>query len=114
MFSVVTQFLFRTLLFMTREDDNLEHAAQEQEKRRMTTISFEFPQGLKSSATMFQVAVRQPGTTNLIDSSTRPPIGTPSITTRSPGLISGLRQQNAAPVHQVTLHLNPDFGTVRP
>jgi hypothetical protein len=49
-------------------------------------ISFEFPQSLKNSATMFQATVRQPATTYLIDGSTRPPIGIPSTTTRSSGL----------------------------
>jgi hypothetical protein len=80
-FSVGTQFLFRTLLFTTREDDELEHPTQEQEERRTTMIGFEFPQGLKSSVTTFQVVVRQPATTNLIDSLARPPIGTLSMTT---------------------------------
>jgi hypothetical protein len=37
------QFLFETLPFTVGEDNNLEHQAQEQEERRMTTISFEFP-----------------------------------------------------------------------
>jgi hypothetical protein len=35
---------------------------------------------------MFQAAVRQPATTNLIDGPARPPIETPSTTTRSSGL----------------------------
>jgi hypothetical protein len=49
------------------EDDELEHPTQEQEERRTTTIDFEFYRGLKNSATMFQVAVRQSATTNPID-----------------------------------------------
>jgi hypothetical protein len=47
------QFLFEMLPFTVGEDDDLEHLAQEQEERRMMTINFEFPQGLKNSATMF-------------------------------------------------------------
>jgi hypothetical protein len=113
-FSVGTQFLFGTLPFTIREDDELEHPAQEQEERHMTMIGFEFPRGLKSSATTFQATVRKPATTNAIDSPTRPQIGTPSITTRSPGSIPGLRQQNVAPLNKVALHLNPDFSTVQP
>jgi hypothetical protein len=80
------RFLFGTLPFMAGDDDDLEHPAQEQEERRMTMIDFKFPQGLKNSATTFQVAVRQPAMTNLIDSLTRLPIGIPSMTTRSLGL----------------------------
>jgi hypothetical protein len=49
----------------------------------MTTVDFEFPRSLKNSATTFQAAVRQLATTDLIDSPTRPPIGTPSMTTGS-------------------------------
>ena len=58
-FSTAMQFLFGTLLFMAREDDDLVHPTQEQEERRTTTIDFEFPRGLKSSATTFQAAVRR-------------------------------------------------------
>jgi hypothetical protein len=47
------QFLFKMLPFTAGEDDDLEHLAQEQEERHMMTIDFEFPQGLKNSATMF-------------------------------------------------------------
>jgi hypothetical protein len=60
------------------EDDDLEHPAEEQEERCTTTIGYEFPRGLKNSATTFQAAVRQPATTNSIE--------TPSTTTRSSGL----------------------------
>jgi hypothetical protein len=52
------QFMFEMLLFTVGEDDDLEHPAQEQEERRTTTIGFEFPRGLKNSATTFQAAVR--------------------------------------------------------
>jgi hypothetical protein len=61
------QFLFRMSSFTAAHDDDLEHPTYEQEARRTTTIDFEFPWSLKNSATMFQVAVRQPGTTDLID-----------------------------------------------
>jgi hypothetical protein len=136
------RFLFETLPFTTGEDDDLEHSTREQEERRMMMISFEFPWGPNNSATTFQ----QPATTNPIDGTTRPPIRTPSTTTRSSGLALGeirtmkhkesvwsdvairkqsilpastqrsigLRRQNVAPHHQVALHLNPDFSTVRP
>jgi hypothetical protein len=67
-------------------DDDLEHPAHEQEVRCMMTIGFEFPRSLKNSATTFQAVVRQPAMTDLIDGSTRPPIGTSSMTTRSSGL----------------------------
>jgi hypothetical protein len=67
-------------------DDNLEHPAHEQEAWHMMMIGFEFPRSLKNSATMFQVAIRQPTTTDPIDGPTRPPIGTSSTTTRSSGL----------------------------
>jgi hypothetical protein len=67
-------------------DDDLEHAAYEQEVRRTMTIGFEFPRSLKNSVTTFQVAVRQPGTTDPIDSPTRSPIETSLTTTRSSGL----------------------------
>jgi hypothetical protein len=80
------RFLFGTLSFMAGEDDDIEHPAQEQEEWRTTTISFEFHQGLKNSATTFQAAVRQSTMTNPIDGPARPPIGTPSTTTRSSGL----------------------------
>jgi hypothetical protein len=69
-------------------DDDLEHLAHDQEARRTTTIGFEFPQSLQNPATTFQAAVRQPATTDLIDGSTRPPIRTSSMTTRSSGLAS--------------------------
>jgi hypothetical protein len=59
---------------------------KEQEERRMTTIGFEFHQGLKNSVTTFQAAIKQPATTNLIDGPAQPPIETPSMTTRSSGL----------------------------
>jgi hypothetical protein len=74
------------LTFTAEEDDDLEHPTQEQEERRTTTIGFEFPRGLKNSATMFQAVVRQPAMTDPIDSPTRPPIGIPLTTTRSSGL----------------------------
>jgi hypothetical protein len=66
--------------------DDLEHPAQEQEEWRTTTIGFKFLRGLKNSVTTFQVAVRQTAVTNLIDSLTRLPIWSPSMTTRSSGL----------------------------
>jgi hypothetical protein len=50
------------------------------------TIGFEFPRSLKNSTITFQAAVRQPATTDPIDGSTRPPIGTSSTTTQSSGL----------------------------
>jgi hypothetical protein len=73
------RFLFGTLSFTAEEDDDLEHPAQEQEddlehptqeeeERRTTTIDFEFPLGLKNSATTFQAAVKRLATTNPIDS----------------------------------------------
>jgi hypothetical protein len=61
------QFRFGTLPLTTEEDSDLEHPAQEQEERHTTTIAFEFPRGLKNSATTFQAAVKQPATTDLID-----------------------------------------------
>jgi hypothetical protein len=64
------RFLFGMLTFTAEEDDDLEHPTQEQEERRTTTIGFEFPQGLKNSATTFQAVVRQPATTDPIDSLT--------------------------------------------
>jgi hypothetical protein len=67
-FSTDMQFLVRTLLFTVREDDDLEHLAQEQEEQRTMTIDFEFHQGLKNSMTTFQATIRQPTTTNPIDS----------------------------------------------
>jgi hypothetical protein len=67
-------------------DDDLEHPAHEQEVQRTTTIGFEFPRSLKNSTTMFQVAVRQPATTDPIDDPTQPPIATSSTTTQSSGL----------------------------
>jgi hypothetical protein len=42
------QFPSGTWSFMAVEDDDLERSTQEQEEQRMTTIGFEFPQGLKS------------------------------------------------------------------
>jgi hypothetical protein len=60
------RFMFKTLSFMVEEDDNLEHPTQELEERHTMTIDFDFPRGLKNSATTFQVAVRQPATTNPI------------------------------------------------
>jgi hypothetical protein len=62
------RFLFKTLSFTVEEEDDLEHPAQEQEERRTMMIGFEFPRGLKNSAIAFQAAVRQPTTTNSIDS----------------------------------------------
>jgi hypothetical protein len=62
------RFLFRTLSFTAGEDNDLEHLTQEQEERRMMTIGFKFHRGLKNSAIIFQAAVRQPATINLIDS----------------------------------------------
>jgi hypothetical protein len=62
------RFMFETLSFMVEEDDNLEHPTQELEERRTMTIGFDFSRGLKNSATIFQVAVRQPATTNPITS----------------------------------------------
>jgi hypothetical protein len=67
-------------------DNDLEHMTHEQKARRTTTIGFEFPQSLKNSATTFQAAIRQPGTTDPIDGLTRPSIGTSSMTTQSSGL----------------------------
>jgi hypothetical protein len=61
------QSLFRMLPFMAGEDDDLKHLTQEQEERRTTTIGFEFPRGLKNSATMFQATVRQPAAIDLIN-----------------------------------------------
>jgi hypothetical protein len=49
--------MFGTLSFMVEEDENIEYPAQEQEERHMMTIDFEFPRGLKNSATMFQQLV---------------------------------------------------------
>jgi hypothetical protein len=80
------QFLFGTSSFTAAHDDDLEHPAHEQEVRRTTAISLEFPRSLKNSATTFQAAVRQPAMTDPIDGPTRPPIGTSSTTTRSFGL----------------------------
>jgi hypothetical protein len=67
-------------------DDDLEHPGHEQEAWCTMTIDFEFPQRLKNLVTTFQAVVRQPATTNSINGPTRPPIGTPSTTTRSFGL----------------------------
>jgi hypothetical protein len=60
---------------------HLERLDQEQEEQHTMTIDFEFPRGLKNSVTTFQAVIRQPATTNLIDSPARPPIGTPLMTT---------------------------------
>jgi hypothetical protein len=75
------RFLFETLSFKAREDDDLEHSAQEQEEQRTMTICFEIHRCLKNSVFMFQTVVRQPATTNLINSPARLPIGIPSVTT---------------------------------
>jgi hypothetical protein len=85
-FLVGMRFLSETLPFLTGEDDDLEHLAQEQEERCMTMIGFEFHRGLKNSVTTFQAVVKQPATINPIDSLAQLPIGTPSTTTRSSGL----------------------------
>jgi hypothetical protein len=85
-FATGMQFLFGTSSFTTAHDDDLEHSAHEQEARHTTMIGFEFPRSLKKSATTFQVAVRQPATTDPIDGPTRPMIGTLSMTNRSSGL----------------------------
>jgi hypothetical protein len=50
------------------EDDNLERPTQEQEEGLMTMIDFEKNKNKKSSVTMLQAAIRQPASTNLIDS----------------------------------------------
>jgi hypothetical protein len=71
---------------MAEEDDDPERPAQEQEERRTTTIDFEFHRGLKNLTTTFQAVIKQLTSSNLIDSPTRPPIGTPLMTTRSFGL----------------------------
>jgi hypothetical protein len=139
------RLLFGTLPFTMGEEDNFEHPTQEQEKRHTKMIGFKFHRGLKNSVTTFQAAVRQPATTNPIDSLTRLLIGTPSMTTRSSELALseiwitkpeesawsgvaigkqsipptntqwsiGLRWQNVTHLHQVALHLSPDFSTVR-
>jgi hypothetical protein len=90
----------------------------------MTMVGFEFPLGLKNSATTFQAIVRKPTTTNLIDNPARPQIGTPLSTTWSSSnhefintsskylTIDILAMFNVAPLHQVALHLNPNFSTV--
>jgi hypothetical protein len=62
------QFLFGTLSFTVKEDDDLERPAQKQKERRTTTIDFKFHRGLKNSVTTFQTVVRQPAMTNSIDS----------------------------------------------
>jgi hypothetical protein len=74
------------LPFTMEEDDDLERPAQEQEERCTMTIDFEFYRGLKNSVTTFQAVIRQPATTNSIDTPARPSIGTPLMTTRSSGL----------------------------
>jgi hypothetical protein len=88
-FSACTQFLVGTLLFTAREDNDLEHLAQEQEERRTMTIDFKFHRDLKNSATTFQATISQPTTTNPIDSLACLPIETPLTTTRSSGLALG-------------------------
>jgi hypothetical protein len=77
-FLIGMQFLSRMLPFTTGE---------EQEERSTTPI--DFPRILKNLAATFLVAVKQPATTNLIDSPARPPIATPSTTTQSCGLALG-------------------------
>jgi hypothetical protein len=62
------QFLSGTLSFTAVEDDDLERPTQEQKERCTMTTDFEFHQGLKNSTTICQAAVRQPATTNPIDS----------------------------------------------
>jgi hypothetical protein len=76
-FSTGTWFLFRTLPFMMGEDNVLLHLVQEQEERRTMMIGFEFPRGIKNSATMCQ----QPSMTDSINSLARLLIGTTSMTT---------------------------------
>jgi hypothetical protein len=93
----------------------------------MTMIDFEFPRGLKNSVAMFQATVRQPAMIDPIDSPVRPVIKNRSprlilgeIQTTKPeestwsGVAiekrsippastqqsTGLRHQNAAPLHQ--------------
>jgi hypothetical protein len=61
------RFLFRTLSFTMKKDDDLDRLAPKQEERCTTTIGFDFHQCLKNSATTFQVIVRQSTTTNPID-----------------------------------------------
>jgi hypothetical protein len=41
-------------------------------------------------------------------------IGKRSIPLASTQRSTGLRHKNAAPLHQVALHLSPDFSTIRP
>jgi hypothetical protein len=69
-FPMDMRFLFGMLSFTIEEDDDLNYPTQEQEKRRTTMISLEFPSSLKNSATMFQAAVRQSSTTNTINTLT--------------------------------------------
>jgi hypothetical protein len=83
---IYDEFLSGMLPFMAVEDDDLEHPVQEQEERHMTMINFEFHRCLKDSVTTFQAVIRQPAMTNPIDSPARPPIRTPSTTTRPSGL----------------------------
>jgi hypothetical protein len=75
------RFLIGTLSFTTGEDNDLKHLTHEQEERHTMIICFEFHQGIKKLMTMFQAIIRQPATTNLIDGSAQPPIGTTSMTT---------------------------------
>jgi hypothetical protein len=69
-FLVGMQFLFRTRPFTVGEDDNLERPTQELEEGLMTMIDLEKNKNKnkKSSVTMLQAAIRQPASTNLIDS----------------------------------------------
>jgi hypothetical protein len=74
------RFLFRTLLFTAKKDDDLERPTQEQEERRTTTIDFKFHPGLKNLVTTFQAVVRQSAMITPIDSPARPLIRTPLMT----------------------------------
>jgi hypothetical protein len=80
-FPMGMRLLFGTLSFTMGEEDDFEHPTQEQEERHTKMIGFKFYRGLKNSVTTFQAVVRQPATTNPIDSLTRLLIGTPSMTT---------------------------------
>jgi hypothetical protein len=50
-FLVGTHFLFRMLLFTAGEDGDPELQAQGHDEWRLTSIDFEFPQGLTNSTT---------------------------------------------------------------
>jgi hypothetical protein len=130
------------LPFTVGEDDNLEHPTKEQEEWRTMMISFEFPRGLNNSTTTFLQPVitnpidgptwppiRTPSTTTqssglaLSEIRTTKPkestwlgvaIGKRSIPPASTQWSTGPRRQNAASLHQVALHLSPNFSTVRP